>query len=187
MNEAAGRAANAASKCWASTAFTPCSASSRVLAGASVSRNGPVSGTKKPRGCGSKVKASSGAPSSAAFLARMCKKRLVAAMHAVEIAERPPRRPSTPPAPNASRRTPEPCDRSGRVASRHQHDGFAVDHDLVAVQALGLQRHRRRFSSMVMVATAVIVSPIRTGAIAVHGLGNVDRARPRQLRRSRSR
>ncbi len=77
-----------ASKCCASTACTPYWSSSRGLAGGKVSRNGPVSGTKKRRGCGSKVSATTGALERGSLLGGTGQQRLVAAMHAVEIAQR---------------------------------------------------------------------------------------------------
>ena len=63
---------------------------------------------------------------------------LVAAMHAVEIAQR-----HGPALPLRGRRLPlvEGRDHMPGVAPRHQHGRLAVDHDLVAVEALGLEGH----------------------------------------------
>jgi hypothetical protein len=61
MKASADSAAKASSKRCARTACTPYCSRSLSLAGGRVSRNGPVSGTKKRRGCGSKVSATTGA------------------------------------------------------------------------------------------------------------------------------
>ncbi len=63
----AGMAARSASKGSSATPSTPVAASRRTLAAASPSRKSGVSGWKKLRGCGSKVRTRLGCPAPAAI------------------------------------------------------------------------------------------------------------------------
>ena len=134
----------------------------------SVSRNGPVSGTKKPRGCGSKVKATTGAPKRCGLLARR------RASSAWWPRCTPSKLPSATTPPFQSGGTERQSSNTGimrcqaQAASRRGTSTTASP----SITTLSPFRHwvlsvtRRRFSSMaVMVATAVMVSPISTGAM----------------------
>src|SRR5688572_15020593 len=138
-------AAKAVSKRCASTACTPYCASRRTLAGGRVSRNGPVSGTKKRRGWGSKVSTTSGASSARACSAawpisawwpRCTPSKLPSAtvppVHCGGIACQSSNTGIISPA-------------SNHLAPRHEDGGLSVDHHLVAVEALGLEGHAAAF------------------------------------------
>ena len=75
-------------KASANRCSTPSSASRRALIRNGVSRGGALSGVRTSRGCGSKVTTPSGAPSSRARARAAPDQGAMAAMHAVEIADR---------------------------------------------------------------------------------------------------
>ena len=122
-----------------------------------------MSGTKKRRGCGSKVRATTGAFKHLGVLGGAVEQRLMAAMHAVEIAQR--------------HRSALPLRGRGLpvVEARDHFFGVRRGTETTAspsITTVSPERHcvfsvtrRRSWLMSVMVQTAVTVSPIETGAV----------------------
>ena len=97
-------------------AAKPSSDSSFAFMAGGVRMKSGTSGRKTFRGCGSKVSASAGTPRRSASSSARSKHRLMAAMHAVEIADRH----------HAAAQAPFERGAAGNVLKGHAHRSFGI-------------------------------------------------------------